>query len=445
MTSKLHLPSRNPPLKVIKIVVFGTSIFVSFLEALLLSYGFIAQSRLHDLAIIGLLVVGYTTIASIFVRKNFGVVGNWMTLILYFVLAVLMLFFWGINAPVGLLFLGFFVFLAAVVVGPRYIIPSGLAAALAIILIHFVHSVGLFTPHRATLSAPSDLGDVITYISLFGIFSLLSWLVARNIHQYLQRAQTAEARLRQQKNVLAQKLEEQSKMLKQIQMEEMQQFYHFAEMGQSTIATLHELSNHLSVLTLDIENLAEKNSHKKTVSNTKESIKQINNMVNSARRRIYSKKRTEFFDVISIVKESVDDLRIGCKSAGIELHSIYPRIKNKKLVGDPSSISHVINILIKNAIDACRPIDQAKILVEIKNHTNQVEIAISDNGPGIPPEVRKRLFQPQKSNKENGLGIGLYITKHVIESQFKGTLEYSDKNGTCFTIKIPVKTSGSGV
>jgi nitrogen-specific signal transduction histidine kinase len=62
---------------------------------------------------------------------------------------------------------------------------------------------------------------------------------------------------------------------------------------------------------------------------------------------------------------------------------------------------------------------------------------IQDNGPGIPAEVRSRLFVPFVTTKAQGTGLGLSFVKRVIEEHV-GTLELIDgKGGACFEIGIP--------
>jgi signal transduction histidine kinase len=66
-------------------------------------------------------------------------------------------------------------------------------------------------------------------------------------------------------------------------------------------------------------------------------------------------------------------------------------------------------------------------------------IAISDNGEGISPEVRDKLFSPSFTTKTSGMGLGLSIVKNIVEN-FSGKLwfETQQDKGTTFYIEIPV-------
>ena len=69
-------------------------------------------------------------------------------------------------------------------------------------------------------------------------------------------------------------------------------------------------------------------------------------------------------------------------------------------------------------------------------------IEIEDDGPGIPKEIRRDIFEPGISTKRGGWGIGLALSRRVVEEAHQGelALEPSEK-GTCFLIRIPLAGS----
>jgi signal transduction histidine kinase len=65
-------------------------------------------------------------------------------------------------------------------------------------------------------------------------------------------------------------------------------------------------------------------------------------------------------------------------------------------------------------------------------------IAVVDYGPGIPKSKQAQLFEPFYSTKEQGMGIGLFIAKGMIETYFHGTITVkSNRNQTVFSIALP--------
>jgi len=94
-----------------------------------------------------------------------------------------------------------------------------------------------------------------------------------------------------------------------------------------------------------------------------------------------------------------------------------------------------------NAADAMAgsPTQQIRIDAE-KTSDNLVHITVSDNGPGITPEVAARIFDPYYTTKKHGMGIGLTISRSIIEA-LGGTLncDSTPGQGTRFTIALPAE------
>ena len=56
-------------------------------------------------------------------------------------------------------------------------------------------------------------------------------------------------------------------------------------------------------------------------------------------------------------------------------------------------------------------------------------VEVSDQGPGLAPEVRERLFTPHVSTKEQGAGMGLFLARRIAQNRYGGTLELLDRDG----------------
>jgi len=107
---------------------------------------------------------------------------------------------------------------------------------------------------------------------------------------------------------------------------------------------------------------------------------------------------------------------------------------------DPHQLVRIFNNLLKNAIQAIPEDRKGEIRVEMwQESPKMVIIQVIDNGKGIPENLYNKIFSPNFSTKNSGMGLGLAITKKIIE-QFNGTIDFESKVdvGTTFTLRFPV-------
>lgn len=101
-------------------------------------------------------------------------------------------------------------------------------------------------------------------------------------------------------------------------------------------------------------------------------------------------------------------------------------------------LHQVVLNLAKNAVEALHGQRDAKIHVATREESGSAVVVVQDNGPGIPEDVRPRLFTPFFTTKDKGTGLGLSIS-HQIVSAHGGKLELdTGKRGTTFTIRLPL-------
>ena len=105
---------------------------------------------------------------------------------------------------------------------------------------------------------------------------------------------------------------------------------------------------------------------------------------------------------------------------------------------------HLEEILFNLIVNACQalkavPRDTAKSKIEISaaQQNGHINIAISDNGPGIPSDRLKKIFEPFFTTKEEGTGLGLYIVKQLVEKNSGKIFVQSEcGKGTVFSLKF---------
>ena len=106
-------------------------------------------------------------------------------------------------------------------------------------------------------------------------------------------------------------------------------------------------------------------------------------------------------------------------------------------------LDQVLLNLYQNATDALkenRSISRKKIILILEEEKNKmVRIAVLDNGGGIDEETLSKIFFPYFSTKsKNGSGLGLYMSKDIVETHIGGTLSAKNhENGACFEMIVP--------
>lgn len=394
--------------------------------------------------LIGIFVVFYFIVGERLIQKKSFITAAWMLLAIYTLISALVLLTWSLNTSIGILSVAFIILLAGILLGPKYIFIVTSSVILVLFTIQIIHLTGFIKPDLSGFSKTPHIFDVIAFSTIIGIFALISWLSGKQTEHSIQRALNAEEKIKQEKINLINKLNEQSIRLRQLQLQEMASLYKFAEIGQSTTATLHELSNQLSILSLDINDIHARHRNSKAIKNAKEGIENINVLVQQTRKRLNDNRDVIIFNCIPIIERTIKELQKKFISKGVTIEKLFLDKSSFQLKGDPSNLSHILTILLKNSFDACITEDHPLIKINIHQKTEEIKVSIIDNGPGISQSEIKKLFLPHKSTKPNGLGIGLYITKHIIETQFGGRVEVKILNsGSKFIISLPRYTKNS--
>lgn len=103
-------------------------------------------------------------------------------------------------------------------------------------------------------------------------------------------------------------------------------------------------------------------------------------------------------------------------------------------------LSEILVNLLRNAFEALG--GQGSIVVTAEQKGRSVEISIRDDGPGIPPDKVKRIFEAYYTTKEKGSGLGLAIVKHNVEL-YGGKIQLDSRIGigTRFTVTFPSKST----
>ena len=144
-------------------------------------------------------------------------------------------------------------------------------------------------------------------------------------------------------------------------------------------------------------------------------------------------------DIQNLVEEAAALALVGSRELGV--HTVFNFNGNASTVQvDRVQIQQVLINLMRNAMEAMRESEVRELQVNISGHdAGYVVVEVSDTGPGVSEEMSPRLFQPFVSTKAGGMGIGLSISKRIIESH-GGELSTrgNERGGATFSFTLPV-------
>lgn len=365
----------------------------------------------------------------------YGIIG------IYGALATVAAIQWSINLPSVSLLYCIVIVLSGIVLGARYSLYAALVSAALLFGIQLGAVRGVIHSNVTWYSSSPHLIDLIVYYLVFTVLSVISWLFNQQTDSTLFRALKAEDALEQEKEGLAQKLETRTRALEAAQLEKMGQLYRFAQLGQFTTSLLHDLANHMSTLSLDIEGMAEQRRHSQLEQRLKQRIRYIDNMVHWAYQNINGEVHVTTFSVKHEVREVCRLLQHNARQARVRLHCKSQPRSTLYVRGDPNRFRQVMTNLITNAIDAYASApttgERAVTITMAAEGENGISITVSDRGGGIPKGMQERIFQPFYSTKHHGMGIGLFVVKQLVEEHFSGTVTLTTGNGeTSFKLRL---------
>jgi signal transduction histidine kinase len=129
--------------------------------------------------------------------------------------------------------------------------------------------------------------------------------------------------------------------------------------------------------------------------------------------------------------------RTGGRRVGVRADGALP-----KVFADADQLTQVLTNLVKNGIEAAALVrDHPRVTIAIRRASSEeVVIEVSDNGPGVDPAVRERLFEPYATTKQEGTGLGLAIVQTIVH-EHGGEVRCRDgeEQGAVFEVVLPIE------
>lgn len=122
------------------------------------------------------------------------------------------------------------------------------------------------------------------------------------------------------------------------------------------------------------------------------------------------------------------------QASGVQFTRLFPERNHAAVAASRADLQQAYFNIIKNSVEAVRDNPGSKVVeIAIKTEGNEALVSVSDNGPGIPPEILGGLFSRSITTKKEGTGVGLIITKALLE-QNSGGIELFNRGGGGFSV-----------
>lgn len=233
-------------------------------------------------------------------------------------------------------------------------------------------------------------------------------------------------------------------------LKELAQKERLASLGQASAEFVHDLGNPLTIVWGYVQLLAKKLEKQENENAGATSAKELNIIEQNVRlcRELLTMWQSygssveasphKPISVSSIVRELMRGLASIATQNAVQLTSEITE-DACTLLGDPVQITRAIQNVIVNAIQASAE-KKGSVAVRCTRKDFYVDVCVQDTGNGIPPAQMQKIFEPYFTTKQNksGTGLGLYITKKVVEDHNGSIKVDSSEAGTTFTIRLPL-------
>ncbi len=200
--------------------------------------------------------------------------------------------------------------------------------------------------------------------------------------------------------------------------------------------------NNLSYILINMKNkydnnLLDKSYFDKKTSQANEQIEFLTNTIENFKNFYINSKENEDFEIKDVIQNSLTILSADIKKSETIIELLFNTNEHIKINGIQNELAQVLVAIISNALDAIKDIEVPKISIEVNSTNADVILSIKDNGKGIKTKKLNKIFEAYFTTKSNGTGLGLYLSKVIIEKNFNGKLEVkSSQEGTTFYIII---------
>jgi signal transduction histidine kinase len=210
---------------------------------------------------------------------------------------------------------------------------------------------------------------------------------------------------------------------------------HLAQLGDLSRGLAHTVRNPLNTLGLAVEELAGEHGEGNTLVRTaRHQIRRIDRWLRSfLALGAGDASAMEVVDLGAIV----DEVALEAIQAGARI-SLEPADEKLEVSVVPTAVRSAVANILDNAAEASA--DNEFVVVRLGRDGDNAVVSIHDRGPGLPPEVREKLYSPHVTTRIGGSGMGLFLARQLVVEMHGGSLVMTDRDGggTIAEIRLPL-------
>ena len=218
---------------------------------------------------------------------------------------------------------------------------------------------------------------------------------------------------------------------------------HLSTIGDLSRSIAHEIRNPLNFISLSVDHLSgqiENENQKKLLNSIKEEVKRLDSLVSNflayGKPLNLNRKST---DILELIDDTLSLVEARAEKTGIRIMKEYP-VESLTVKIDPELIKTCLINIFQNAFHAMP--EGGTMRISVEKARQEIVISVKDTGVGVEESIQEKVFEPFFTTRPRGVGLGLALTKRVVE-EHGGRVKFVSKKGagSTFTIILPERVT----